>query len=84
MVVGPDNGVSWQVLTIIVVSSVTMSVGAIWLGNVTGQVDVNTKRLERIETLLDEIRRHDADTTARETINERRLDRLELNHQPPK
>lgn len=71
------NDVSWSTLALVIGMAAGVSAGAIWLGAVAKQVDVNTDRLSKIETLMDEIRRHDADTTARETINEKRLDRLE-------
>jgi hypothetical protein len=77
MVATGDSKVTWQVLVIVGTLAATTTVGAIWLGAVSKQVEVNSGRLDKIETYIDQIRRHDADTTAREAVTEKRLDRLE-------
>ena len=51
--------------------------GAIWLGAVSKQVEINTGRLSKVENFLDDVRQHDANTSAQEAAFDRRLTHLE-------
>ena len=72
-----NAAVNWQMLIIVSGVAVTATLGAIWLGAVAKQVDINTSRLSRVEILIDEIRQHDANTNATHNAFEQRLRRLE-------
>ena len=48
--------------------------GSIWLGSNSNQIEVNTKRVDRLEAVMEEVRRHDADTSARLPGIDHRLD----------
>ena len=72
-----NAAVNWQMLIIVSGVAVTATLGAIWLGAVAKQVDINTGRLTRVEVLIDEIRQHDANTTATHGAFEQRIRRLE-------
>lgn len=75
---GGENGkLSWQFLAAIGAICVAVSAGAIWLGALSNQIVINTNRLTKIEAFDDEVRAHDANTTARIDPIEKRLDRLE-------
>jgi hypothetical protein len=69
-----DTWQFWLMMASLIGGFVT---GAIWLGSNSNQIAVNTKRMERMEVFMDEVREHDANTTARMTPIERRLDQLE-------
>ena len=57
--------------------AVSISSAAIWLGSNTNQIAVNSGRLTRLEEMMDQVRQHDSNTTARLPSVERRLDQLE-------
>ena len=57
--------------------AVSISSAAIWLGSNTNQIVVNSSRLTRLEEMMDQVRQHDANTTARLPSVEHRLDQLE-------
>lgn len=77
----PANRVSWQLLGMIAAITVAVGGGAIVFGSFGRQIDVNTNRLFLLEQFADSVRAHNADTLARETAIERRLDKLESSHQ---
>ena len=70
-VVGVQLG--WYLIAILA----ALASGFIWLGTLSNQIAVNTARLDRVESFDNEVRQHDADTTARLTPIERRIDQLE-------
>ena len=74
---GDGSSVSWQLLSIVGGVAISAALGAIWLGAVSKQVDINTGRLGRVEFLIDEIRQHDATTNATHGSIEQRLKKLE-------
>jgi|FreactTroBogLake_1042271.scaffolds.fasta_scaffold72630_1 hypothetical protein len=57
--------------------AISIATGAIWLGSNTNQIGVNSARLTRLEEMMDEVRQHDSNTTARLPAVEHRLDQLE-------
>ena len=63
----------WYLIAIIT----ALASGFIWLGTLSNQISVNSGRLDRIEGFDNEVRQHDANTTARLTPVEHRLDQLE-------
>ena len=78
MVIRRDDGsVSWQMLSIIGVVVMAFSGGAIWIGSIAKQTEINTAQLIKHAIFIDEIRRHDADTTATGRAVDRRLDSIE-------
>ena len=77
MTLRSSEGMSWGMMAIIFSMATVFAGGSIWLGAVSKQVDVNTSRLTRGELLLDDIRQHDANTTAELKNIWQRLDRLE-------
>ena len=73
-----ENGrLSWQFLTAVGMICIAVSGGAVWLGSLSKQIAINTSRLDRIEIFADEVRAHDANTSARIGPIEERLDHLE-------
>lgn len=78
--VAPANGnaITWQFLLLLAGLIGSFVAGAIWLGSNSNQIEVNTGRLTRIEQMMDEVRQHDANTTARLPPIEHRLDQLEI------
>ena len=79
MVIHRDDGtVSWVVLGIICSVAVVFAGGAIWLGAVAKQVEVNTNWVRDTNAFLNEVRQHNSDTLAREKSFEERLNKLEL------
>lgn len=79
----PDQ-VTWRYLILLWGAAVAVSTGAIWLGAISNQVTINTKRLDKLELFADEVRQHDANTTAEQRAQDQRVDRLErmLNAKP--
>ena len=79
-----DGSVSWQMLSIISAVAIVFAGGAIWIGSIAKQTEINTNQLTKHAIFIDEIRRHDADTTATGRAIERRLDdherRFEAEH----
>ena len=73
----PDRPVGIQLGWYLVAIVTALASGFVWLGTLSNQIAVNTGRLERIESFDNDVRQHDANTTARLTPVERRLDQLE-------
>lgn len=71
------DALAWRYAALAIGLIVSVAGGAIWLGSLTNQISVNTRRLDRIEGFMDEVRQHDANTTARLAPIERRLEQLE-------
>ena len=66
MVTGPsDNPITWQFLVLLAGLIGAFVTGAIWMGANSNQISVNTKRIDRLESFMDDVRAHDANTTAR-------------------
>lgn len=79
MVIHKDDGsVSWPMLAIISSVALAFSMGAIWLGAVSKQVQVNTDWIKDTTNFLNEVRQHNADTLAREKSFEERLNKMDL------
>ena len=72
-----DNPITWQFLVLLAGLIGMFITGAIRLGGNSNQIEVDAKRVDRIEGFIDDIRRHDADTTARLPELERRVNQLE-------
>jgi hypothetical protein len=72
-----DNPITWQFMVLLSGLIAGFVSGAIWLGSNTNQIAVNTGRLTRLEAIMDEVRQHDANTSARLPPIEHRLDQLE-------
>ena len=64
-------------LAIIGTVAVVIASGAICLGSVSNQVQVNTHWINRAESFLNEVRQHNSDTLAREHSFEQRIDKIE-------
>ena len=73
---------TWQYLTLLLAFLVTVVGGAIQIGTLKNQININTDRLQRLEDQSLEFLRHKADTDARWPDIERRLHRTEtiINH----
>lgn len=69
--------ITWQFLVLLAGLVGGFVTGSIWLGANSNQISVNTVRLNRLEGFMDEVRQHDANTTARLMPIEHRLDQLE-------
>lgn len=72
-----ENELTWQFLVLLAGLIGMFITGAIWLGSNSNQISVDAKRVDHMEVLMDEIRQHDADTSARLPEVERRLQQLE-------
>jgi hypothetical protein len=72
-----DNPITWQFLILLAGLIGAFVTGAIWMGANSNQIEVNSRRVERLETFMDEVRIHDSNTTARLTPIEHRLEQLE-------
>jgi hypothetical protein len=72
-----DNPITWQFLVLLAGLIGAFVTGAIWLGANSNQIEVNSKRIERLEIFMDEVRSHDSNTTARLPPIEHRLEQLE-------
>ena len=78
MVVGTkDNPITWQFLVLLIGMIGAFITGAIWLGSNSNQIAVNTGRVTRLEEMMDQVRQHDSNTTARLPAIEHRIDQLE-------
>jgi hypothetical protein len=73
----PDGSVSWQMLAILSSVAVVFAGGAIWLGSVAKQTDINAADIAKIYNFINTIVQHDADTIATHRSFEQRIDRLE-------
>ena len=73
----PERPVGIQLGWYLIAMIAALASGFIWLGTLSNQIAVNTGRLERIESFDNDVRQHDANTTARLTPVEHRLDQLE-------
>ena len=74
-----SGNVDWATLTIIAGVALTATVGAIWVGGLSTQVSINTKRLDQLEDFANQVRTHNANTNATTHDLDRRLDKLENN-----
>ena len=63
----------WYLIAIIA----ALGSGFIWIGALSNQISVNSGRLDRVESFDNEVRQHDANTTARLAPLEHRIDQLE-------
>jgi hypothetical protein len=72
-----DNPITWQFLVLLTGLIGAFVSGSIWMGSNSNQISVNTRRADRLEAFMDEVRQHDANTTARLAPIEHRLDQLE-------
>lgn len=72
-----DASVSWQMLLIIAGVAGAVAGGAIWLGAVSKQVQVNTEWIIGTNVFLNDVRQHNADTLAREKSFEDRINKIE-------
>ncbi len=80
MVATDSNGnpITWQFVAVVAGLLGIAIGGGLWLGVLSNQIGVNTGRLTKIETFMDEVRSHDADTLAREKVIEQTLQRMEM------
>ena len=72
-----DKPITWQFMVLLAGLIAGFVTGSIWLGSDSNQIAVNTRRVDRLEALMDEVRQHDANTTARINPIEHRFDQLE-------
>lgn len=73
-----ENGdIQWHIVAIASAFAVSALCGAVWLGQLTNQIAVNTIRLTRMETQIETVMGHNSDTLQWERGIERRLDKLE-------
>lgn len=80
----PYDIVDWKTLGIMAAVFVAMLSGSgvavvvsFRLGAESEHIDINSMRIDRLEEFQRIVLQHDADTGARETFTEKRLDRLE-------
>ena len=71
------NSVGWQYISAIGTIVVAFGTVAIWLGSVSKQVEINTRRVDNLETFSNDVRQHDANTVAEQRAQDRRIDAIE-------
>ena len=71
------TAVSWPLLSIIAVVAIAFAGVALWLGSNTKQIEINTGDLREIKIFLNEVRQHDANTTAEQRAQDRRIESVE-------
>ena len=77
MIDSNGNPITWQFVLVVTGLLATAVGGALWIGELSNQIAVNTLTIARLETFADSVRDHDANTSARLTPIEKRLDQLE-------
>lgn len=73
---------SWQFIAFLSGVLVALAGAAIKIGTQTNQIGINSVRLNKIEDYVDWARQHNSEMSARTSISDRRLDRIEsiINH----
>ena len=72
-----DGNLNWQFLVAMASIAVSMLIATMWLGSLSNQIFVNSKRLDILELKSDLGQKADADFAARIPLVEKRLEHLE-------